>query len=285
MLPGPHKSIRYCQGRNTEHLTAGLNIDNIPTEYQDLYAAFSDGSLSLPEHGPHDLEINLEGSKIPSLGPLYNLSEAEQLIVEKYIKDMSNKGLIRPSTSPCGAPILFARKKDGSLRLCVDYRRLNNMTQKNVYPLPLIDELLDKLASSKIFTSLDLKDAYWLIRIKDGDEWKTAFRTRYGLFEYLIMPFGLSNAPGAFQAHVNSCFSDMIDKFLKVYMDDFLVHSENFDIHVQHVRKVLERVIEKKMKVNLKKCTFHTKKTAFLGYEVSDISVNTVASKSVRMFL
>ena len=218
---------------------AGLNIEDIPVEYRDLSAAFSDGTLTLPDHGPHDLEITLESSKVPQLGPLYNLSETEQLIVEKYIKDMQEKGLIRPSTSPCGAPILFARRKDGSLRLCVDYRRLNNMTQKNVYPLPLIDDLLDKLATSKIFTSLDLKDAYWLIRIKEGDEWKTAFRTRYGLFEYLIMPFGLSNAPGAFQAHINSCFSDMIDKFLKVYMDDFLVHSKNYADHVQHVRAVL----------------------------------------------
>jgi len=148
------------------------------------------------------------------------------------------------------------------------------MTVKNVYPLPLIDELLDRLHGSQIFTSLDLTDAYWLLRIAEGDEWKTAFRTRYGLYEYLIMPFGLSNAPGCFQAYVNSCFSDMIDKFLKIYMDDFLIHSKNYTDHVQHVRAVLERVIEKKMKISLKKCTFHTNKTAFLGYKVSSTGVN-----------
>jgi len=246
----------------------------LPEEYSDLKAAFSDGTHELPEHGPHNIEITLENNKIPPLGPLYSLSDSEQKIVEKYVKDMMDKGLIRPSKSPCGAPILFARKKDGSLRLCVDYRKLNQLTVKNVYPLPLIDELLDRLHGSQIFSSLDLTDAYWLLRIAEGDEWKTAFRTRYGLFEYLIMPFGLSNAPGNFQAYVNSCFSDMIDKFLKIYMDDFLIHSKNIAEHVPHVQAVLNRVIEKKIKINLKKCTFHITKTAFLGYEVSSTGVN-----------
>ena len=121
------------------------------------------------------------------MGPLYNMSEVEQEIVHNYVKDMMDKGLIQPSKSPCGAPILFAKKKDGSLRLCVDYRRLNDITVKNVYPLPLIDEMLDRLGGAKFFTTLDLKDAYWLIRIKSGDEWKTAFRTRYGFYFFLFL--------------------------------------------------------------------------------------------------
>lgn len=143
----------------------------IPKEYADLKAAFSDGLTQLPDHGPHDMQIQIEQGKVPTMGPLYNMSEAEMKIVHNYIKDMMAKGLIKPSTSPCGAPILFAKKKDGTLRLCVDYRRLNDITVKNVYPLPLIDEMLDRIASGKIFTTLDLKDAYWLIRIKKGDEW------------------------------------------------------------------------------------------------------------------
>ena len=127
---------------------------------------------------------------------------------------MLAKGLIRPSRSPCGAPIIFARKKDGSLRLCVDYRRLNEITVRNVYPLPLIHEMLDRLAGAQWFTTLDLKDAYWLLRIKEGDEWKTAFRTRYGLFEYLIVPFGLTNAPSQFQEFINRAYSDMLDSYV-----------------------------------------------------------------------
>lgn len=131
----------------------------IPPKYEDLKAAFSDGVLQLPEHGPHDLSIDLQDGKIPAMGPLYNMSEAESKIVNKYVKDMTAKGLIRPSTSPCGAPILFAKKKDGSLRLCADYRRLNDITVKSVYLLPLIPEMLDRLADASIFSSLDLKDS------------------------------------------------------------------------------------------------------------------------------
>ena len=161
------------------------NPVQIPAEYADLSAAFSDGLTHLPEHGDHDMSIELQPGTSPSWGPLYNMTEVEQEIVHKYVKDMLDKGLIQPSKSPCGAPILFAKKKDGSLRLCVDYRRLNDITVKNVYPLPLIDSMLDRLSGSKYFTTLDLKDAYWLIRIKAGDEWKMAFRTCYGLFESL----------------------------------------------------------------------------------------------------
>ncbi|PRP72900.1 retrotransposable element protein, partial [Planoprotostelium fungivorum] len=139
----------------------------------------------------------------------------------------------------------------------------------STYPLPLIDEMLDRIRTGKIFTALDLENAYWLVRIKKGDEWKTAFRTRYGLFEYLVMPFGLSNCPGNFQAKVNSTFSDMIDVFVQIYLDDFLIYSQSHEEHVQHVRRVLKRVIDHKLSVNLKKCEFHSQRVKFLGYEVT----------------
>ncbi|PRP75857.1 retrotransposon nucleocapsid protein [Planoprotostelium fungivorum] len=208
------------------------------------------------------------------MGPLYQMSESEMKIVQKYVTDMTAKGLIQPSKSPCGAPILFAKKKDGTLCLCVDYRRLNDVTVKSTYPLPLIDEMLDRIRSAKIFTALDLKDAYWLVRIKKGDEWKTAFRTRYGLFEYLVMPFGLSNCPGNFQSKVNCTFADMLDIFVQIYLDDFLIYLLSYTEHVTHVRQVLQRVIGEKLSVNLKKCTFHTTKVQFLGYEVTPDGVH-----------
>jgi hypothetical protein len=138
--------------------------------------------------------------------------------------------------------------------------------------------MLDRLGEAEIFTSLDLKDAYWLVRIREGDEWKTAFRTRYGLFEYLIMPFGLTNCPGNFQSHVNDCFSDMIDRFVQNFLDDFLIYSKR-DEHVQHVREVLQCVIDKKLSVNLKKCTFHTTSVQFLGYEISPTGVNMLPDR------
>ena len=245
--------------------TTGTTEPTLPEEYQKFCAAFSDGTKTLPEHTDADLSIELVDGKLPPFGALYSMSEDELTIVKNYVDDMMKKGLIRPSTSPVGAPILFARKKDGSLRLCVDYRRLNDLTVKNVYPLPLIHELLDRMAGSSIFSKLDLKDAYWLIRIKKGDEWKTAFRTRYGLFEYLVMPFGLSNAPGAFQSYVNKLFSDMLDLFVCIYLDDFMIFSKSYKEHVQHVSKVLQRMIDHKLEANLKKCVFHTDRVEFLG--------------------
>ena len=148
-----------------------------------------------------------------------------------------------------------------------------------MYPLPLIHEMLDRICSSQIFSKLDLKDAYWLIRIRDGDEWKTAFKTRYGLFEYLVMPFGLSNAPGTFQAHVNKAFADMLDLFVLIYLDDFLIFSKTEEEHIEHVSKVLQRVIDSKLACNLKKCKFHVKSVEFLGYEVSAKGVNMLTDR------
>src|SRR5690606_10294399 len=139
-----------------------------------------------------------------------------------------------------GAPILFAKKKDGSLRLCVDYRALNKITIKNRYALPLIPELLDRIRGAKYFTKLDLRGAYNLVRIKEGEEWKTAFRTRYGHFEYLVMPFGLTNAPASFQSLINNVLREFLDRFVIVYLDDILVYSKSLDDHIAHVTQVLE---------------------------------------------
>ena len=152
------------------------------------------------------------------------------------------KGWITPSTSPAGAPILFVPKKDGTLRLCVDYRGLNAVTVKNRYPLPLITEILDRLVGAKFYTKLDLRDAYHRIRIRVGDEWKTAFRTRYGHFEYRVMPFGLTNAPATFQAYINTAMHGLLDEFCIVYLDDILIYSETEEEHRQHVCAVLERL-------------------------------------------
>ena len=126
---------------------------------------------------------------------------------------------------------------------------------------------------------MDLKDAYWLIRIKSGDEWKTAFWTCYGLFKYLVMPFGLPNTPSTFQSHVNRCFSDMLDIFVQIYLDDFLIYSVTFEEHVQHVRKVLKRVIDSNLGVNLKKCVFHSESVKFLGYKVSSRGIAMIANR------
>ena len=191
-------------------------------------------------------------------------------MLKTYIKANLASGFIRPSKSPAGALILFVRKKNGSLCLCVDYRGLNNLTIKNRYPLPLIGESLDRLGRAKRFTQLDLTNAYHRMRIREGDEWKTAFRTRYGHFEYQVMPFGLSNAPASFQGYVNKILAEKLDVFVIVYLDDILIYTEDAGQgYVEAVRWVLRELRKHGLFANLKKCCFHQKEVYFLGYIIS----------------
>ncbi|SJL04332.1 uncharacterized protein ARMOST_07698 [Armillaria ostoyae] len=203
-------------------------MSDVPAEYHDFADVFSDLlSKKLPEHRPYDLKINLEEGTSPPLGPIYSLLESELKALHEFIDDNLRSGFITPSRSPHGAPVLFVKKKTGELRLCVDFRGLNKISKKDRYPLPLISDLLDSARSTRIYTKLDLRHAYHLVRIVEGDEWKTAFWTRYGSFEWHVMPFGLTNAPAAFQRFVNNIFADMLDVSVVVYLDDILIYSNN----------------------------------------------------------
>ena len=249
--------------------------NSIPEKYKDYAEVFCKREADkLPQHRPYDMKIDLLADQQPPWLPIYNLSELELKTLREYLDEMLAKGFIQPSKSPAGAPILFVKKKDGSLRLCVDYRRLNQISVKNRYPLPLINELLDRLGQSTIFTKLDLRGAYNLVRIHPGDEWKTAFRTRYGHFEYLVMPFGLTNAPATFQHLMNDIFHDLLDHFVVIYLDDILIFSKNPREHTEHVRLVLQRLQENGLYVKLEKCTFDSSSVEFLGFEVSQQGIN-----------
>jgi hypothetical protein len=171
----------------------------MPSQYAEYADVGSeDAAKELTEHSQHNLPIKLTDDAQPPHKPIYNLSAMELKILRKYLSEYMERSWIRRSKSPAGAPILFVKKKDSSLRLCVDYRGLNKITVKNRYLLPLITESLERLAQAKFYTKLDVREAYHWIRIKEGDEWKTAFRTKYGHFEYTVMPFGLTNAPAQF---------------------------------------------------------------------------------------
>lgn len=200
------------------------DLTSVPPEYHDLAPVFSkELALSLPPHWPYDCSIDLlPGAPLPS-SRLYNLSRPEKEAMEAYIQDSLASGLIRPSSSPLGAGFFFVKKKDASLRPCIDFRGLNDITVKNKYSLPLIDPSFEPLCSATVFTKLDLRNAYHLIRIKEGDEWKTAFNTPLGHFEYQVMPFGLTNAPAVFQALINDMLRDMLNRFVFVYLDDILI--------------------------------------------------------------
>lgn len=250
------------------------NEAQMPPQYADLADAGSvDDAGGLPDHGPQDLAIDVKEGEVPPCKPLYNLSAAELEVLRKYIADYLKRGWIRASKSPAGAPILFAKKKDGTLRLCVDYRGLNKITIKNRHPLPLISESLDRLAKAKWYTKLDVRDAYHRLRIKAGDEWKTAFRTRYGHYEYTVMPFGLTNAPAQFQAYINQALQGLVDITCVVYLDDILVFSDSEEEHTEHVREVLRRLREAKLFVKLSKCEWHKRETEFLGYIITPYGV------------
>ena len=246
------------------------DLDAVPKVYHEFADVFSKSKANiLAPHREFDLRIELEEGAHPPLGTLYSLSPTELEALRAFIDEHLATGFIRPSSSAHAAPVLFVRKKDGSLRLCVDFRGLNRITKKDRYPLPRISDLLDAPSRAKVYTKLDLRHAYHLVRIAAGDEWKTSFRTRYGSYEWLVMPFGLTNAPAAFQRFVNSIFADLLDVCVVVYLDDILVYSEDEASHEEHVREVLRRLRQHGLFANPKKCEFHTETTEYLGYVLS----------------
>jgi transposase InsO family protein len=247
----------------------------LPTEIKDFADVILVGDTEnrpLPKGVEH--AIDLEPGQRPPFRPLYNLSAKELTALREYLDQALKNGWIKQSVSEAGAPILFVPKKDGSLRLCIDYRGLNAITKKNRHPLPLISETLDRLGRATVFSALDLKDAYYRIPIKRSDSWKTAFRTRYGHFEYNVMPFGLTNAPATFQAYINRALAGLVDVCCVVYLDDILVYSDTREQHVRDLRAVLERLRKFALYASWKKCKFFTQEVEFLGYIVGVAGVS-----------
>ena len=241
----------------------------VPKQYHDFLPLFTKkGADELPPHRYVDHEIPLETDKKPPMGRMYSMSATELQEIRKWIEENLSKGFIRASSSSCASPILFVKKKDGSLRLCVDYRALNDITIKDRYPLPRIEETLNLIRGAKYFTRLDLRSAYNLIRIKEGDEWKTACRTRYGLFEFLVMPFGLTNAPATCQRFVNDTLREFLDVVCVCYVDDILIYSDNLQDHRKQAKAVLEKLHVAGLFVRPEKCEFEANKTTFLGFVI-----------------
>jgi len=252
----------------------------IPVELMSLKEVFDEIKPNcLPPHRIYDCAIDLKPNSTPFFGPLYQLTVEEDKALKDYLDEMRAKGFIKPSKSPYGAPVMFVPKSDGTLRLVIDYRRLNQDTVRNSFPIPLVKALLDRVLGCKFFTKLDLPAAYNLVRIRDGDQFKTAFRTRYGHFEYEVMPFGLTNAPATFQFFLNDILRDVLDKFAFSYIDDILIFSKTREEHIEHVRTVLKILLDNKLYCKLKKCEFFKSNIEFLGYVISDKGVSMCKNK------
>lgn len=225
----------------------------------------------------HEIEI-IRGSEPVSKRP-YKMSLPEAIELKEQLRQLLEQGFIRPSNSPWGALVLFQKKKDGSLRLCIDYRGLNQVTVKNKYPIPRIDELLDRLHGAKIFTEIDLRSSYYQIRVKESDISKSAFNTRYGHYEFTVMSFGLTNAPATFNRLMQDIFRPYLDDFVLVFFDDILVYSKSEEDHDLHVRKFMELLHENKLYAKKSKCTFYTSHIEYLGFIVSEEGISVDPAK------
>ncbi|KAI0994898.1 hypothetical protein K3495_g13281 [Podosphaera aphanis] len=245
-------------------------LGKLPKWLHHQLPAFSKlDSRILPPHRPTDHRIILKKGAQPPFGRLYGMSREELVALQEWLQDNLSKGFIRPSSSSAASPVLFVKKSDGRLRLCMDYRALNAVTVKNRYPIPLISETLDRLSKAKYFTKLDVISAFNRIRIAKGDEWKTAFRTRYGLFESLVMPFGLTNAPSKFQSYINSTLQEYLDNFCTAYLDDVLVYSTSEEEHRHHVNLILQKLREAGLQLDINKCKFEASEVKYLGLIIS----------------
>ncbi|KAA3466369.1 DNA/RNA polymerases superfamily protein [Gossypium australe] len=255
-----------------------LKIEPVPIvyEYSDV---FPEELLGLPLAREIEFGIELAPGIAPISIAAYRMAPTELKDLKAQLQELKDKGFARPSFPLWGAPILFVKKKDGSMRLCIDYRKLNKVTVKNKYPLPRIDDLFDQLKGATVFFKIGLRSEYYQLRFKDSDVPKIAFRTRYGHYEFLVVPFGLTNAPAIFMDLMNRIFRPYLDKFVVVFIDDILIYSRDKDEHAEHLSMVLQILREKQVYAKFSKSEFWLKEVGFLGHIVSGDGIRFDPSK------
>ncbi|KAJ9557882.1 hypothetical protein OSB04_012496 [Centaurea solstitialis] len=266
VLHGGHSFLAYVVDSQAEARKKTVAGVSVVSEYPDV---FPDDLPSIPPERQVEFRIDLVPGTAPVAKAPYRLAPPEMQELSKQLEELLDKGFIRPSTSPWGAPILFVKKKDGSMRMCIDYRELNKLTVKNRYPLPRIDDIFDQLQGAAWFSKIDLRSGYHQMMVREEDVHKTAFWTRYGNFEFIVIPFGLTNTPAAFMDLMHRVCRPMLDRSVIVFIDDILIYSKSKEEHVEHLREVLEVLRKEKLYEKFSKCDFWLQEVQFLGHLVN----------------
>ncbi|GJS91888.1 putative reverse transcriptase domain-containing protein [Tanacetum coccineum] len=285
-IPLPNGEILEVQGERPEKDPGSLacikaderKLDDIRV-VRDFPEVFPDDLSGLPPVREIEFRIDLIPGASPVVKSPYRLAPSEMLELSNQLKELQEKGFIRPSHSPWGAPVLFVKKKDGAMRMCIDYRELNKLTIKNRYPLPRIDDLFDQLQGACCFSKIDLRSGYHQLRVREEDIPKTAFRTRYGHFEFTVMPFGLTNAPAIFMDLMNRVCKPYLDKFVIVFIDDILIYSKSEEEHEVHLKTILDLLKKEKLYAKFSKCEFWLQEVQFLGHVVNCDGIHVDPSK------
>ena len=274
--------LKDCQGYLAfvvDRRQEGTRLEDIPIVKEFPYV-FPDDISGLPPDREVEFTIDLIPGTEPISIPPYRMAPVELRELKAQLEELLSKGFIRPSISPWGAPILFVKKKDGSLRLCIDYRQLNRVTIRNQYPLPRIDELFDQLQGSRVYSKIDLRSGYHQLRVQESDVPKTAFKKRYGHYEFLVMSFGLTNAPAALMDLMNWVFQPYLDRFIIVFIDDILMYSGSSKEHLEHLRTVFQILRERQLYAKFSKCQFWLDMVALLGHVISVVGVSVDPKKT-----
>ena len=260
---------------NSAKLAEASDLSNIPSEYHKFANVFSKTKAkTLSSHCSYDLKINLKEGAQPLVGPIYSLLTSEQEALKEFIEENLNIDFIWLTSSLHSAPVLFIKKKDSSLYLCVNFYGLNCISKKDLYPFLLISDLLDLSCKAQVYSKIDLHHTYHLVHIVNGDEWKTVewktvFRTCYELLEWSVMSFGLTNTPMAFQQFMNNIFSNILDVCVVIYLDDILIYSNNMSKHHQYIKEILKYLHKTGLYAKAEKYKFHSELVEYLGYILS----------------
>ncbi|GJZ41344.1 putative reverse transcriptase domain-containing protein, partial [Tanacetum coccineum] len=270
--------LAQISAKKEEDKSERKQIEDVPI-VRDFPEVFPEDLPGLPPARPVEFQIDLIPGAAPIARAPYRLAPSKMKELSEQLQELSDKGFIRPSSSPWGAPVLFVKKKDRSFRMCIDYRELNKLTVKNCYPLPRIDDLFDQLQGSSIYSKIDLRSGYHQLRVREQDIPKTEFQTRYGYYEFQVMPFELTNAPAVFMDLINRVCKPYLDKFVIVFIDEILIYLKDEKEHKEHLKAILELLKKEQLYGKFSKCEFWIPKVQFLGHVIDSRGIHVDPAK------